>query len=118
MFVVFGLNGFFFFMPAPATIPAGAAALSGAFLQSGYLFALIMGTQLVAGVLLLINRFVPLALAILAPVIINIIAYHIFLYPTAIVPGLVVLALELYLVWSYRAAFRPMLVGRTDGLTD
>ena len=112
IFLVMGLNGFLFFLPQPASLPAGVVGLSTAFMKSGYLFQLIMGTQVIAGLLLLVNRFVPLALAVLAPVIVNIIAYHIFLWPATIGLPLVVLALELYLAWSYRAAFRPMLAIR------
>jgi hypothetical protein len=62
--------------------------------------------------LLLANRFVPLALALLAPVLVNIVLFHGFLAPSGSGPGLVLLALELYLAWSYRAAFRPMLAAR------
>ena len=112
IFLLMGLNGFFFFLPQPATLPAGVVALSTAFMQSGYLFQLIMGTQVVVGVLLLSNRFVPLALAVIAPVIVNIISYHIFLWPASIGLPLLVLALEIYLAWAYRAAFRPMLAMR------
>jgi hypothetical protein len=112
IFFVIGLNGFFFFLPQPSTIPAGAIALNGAFMQSGYLFQLIMGTQVVVGVLLLSNRFVPLALAVTAPVVVNIISFHVFLWPASIGLPLLVLALELYLAWAYRAAFRPMLALR------
>jgi hypothetical protein len=72
----------------------------------------VKGTELVAGALLLSNRFVPLALAILAPVLVNIVAYHAFLAPSGIGIGLVLVALTLYLAWSYRAAYRPMLAAR------
>ena len=65
--------------------------------------------QVIGGALLLSNRFVPLALALLAPVIVNIVAFHAFLAPSGVAIALVVLALELYLAWTYRAAFRPML---------
>ena len=72
-----------------------------------------MGTQLIVAVLLLLNLFVPLALAIIAPIIVNIIAFHVFLEPSGIGSGIVVLVLELYLVWMYRRAYRPMLAMRT-----
>jgi len=111
-FTVFGLNGFIHFLPQPKTMPEGTAALFGAFLKSGYLFPLIFGTQLLVGVLLLLNRFVPLALALIAPVIANIIAFHVALNPSGIGPGVVVLVLELYLAWAYRSSFGPMLAFR------
>jgi hypothetical protein len=69
-------------------------------------------TQTIVGGLLLLNRFVPLALALIAPVIVNIVAFHVFLEPTGIVIAFVVLALEIYLAWAYRAAFRSMLASR------
>ncbi len=110
IFLVFGLNGFLHFLPQPKTMPEGAAAFAGALAKTGYMFQLIMGTQLLVAILLLLNCFVPLALALIAPVIVNIIAFHIFLAPSGIGPGAVVLVLEIYLAWEYRKAYRPMLV--------
>ena len=113
MFFVFGLNGFLHFIPEPKTpMPEGAAAFAGALMNTGYMFQLVSGTQLLTGVLLLMNRFVPLALALLAPILVGIITFHIFLAPTTIAPAIVVVALELYLAWAYRHAFRPMLAMR------
>jgi len=112
IFLVFGLNGFLHFIPQPKTpMPEGAVSLLGGFMKSGYMFPLIFGTQAMVGVMLLVNRFVPLALALIAPVIVNIIAFHLFLEPSGIAPGAVVLALEVYLAWAYRQAYRPMLAG-------
>jgi len=113
IFFVFGLNGFLHFIPQPKTMPDGAVAFFGALMGTGYMLPLIMGTQLLTGVLLLLNRFVPLALALIAPVIVNIVAFHAFLDPAGLVMAAVVLALELYLAWSYRKAFGPMLAART-----
>lgn len=110
LFTVTGLNGFLDFLPQPKDpMPSGALAFAGAMMATGYLFPLVMGTQLVTGLLLLANRFVPLALALLAPVVVNIVAFHLFLAPSGLGPALVVLALELYLAWTCRAAYRPML---------
>jgi len=64
-------------------------------------------------VMLLTNRFVPLALALLAPIIVGIITFHIAMQPATIGPGIVVLAMELYLAWAYRGAFQSMLRART-----
>ena len=114
MFFVFGLNGFLHFIPEPKTpIPEGAAAFAGALMQTGYMFPLVMGTQVLVGALLLLNRFVPLALALIAPIIVGIVTFHIFLAPSGLAMAGVVLALELYLAWAYRQAFRPMLAMRT-----
>lgn len=60
--VVFGLNGFFNFVPPPATpLPEAAAAFAGALAKTGYMMQLIGATQLIVGLLLVLNRFVPLA---------------------------------------------------------
>ncbi len=112
IFTVTGLNGFLNFLPAPASMPEGAMAFAGALMKTGYLFPLLMGTQIVAGVLLLSNRFVPLALALLAPIVVNIVAFHVFLSAPGLALALVVLALELYLAWAYRDAYQPMLAMR------
>lgn len=82
LFFVTGLNGFLNFLPQDASgMPAEALAFSVALAQTGYMLPLTMGVQLVSGVLLLANRFVPLALALLAPVVVNIFAFHVFLAP-------------------------------------
>lgn len=114
LFVFAGLNGFLNFVPAPTSLPKGAAAFALALFQSGYMMQLIAGTQLVAGALLLANRYVPLALALLAPVIVNIVAFHAFLLPSGLVMAGIVLALELHLAITYRAAYRSMLAARVS----
>jgi uncharacterized membrane protein YphA (DoxX/SURF4 family) len=113
VFFIFGLDGFLHFVPQPTEPPPqGAMELAIAMMKSGYLFELIKGTEVIVGLLLLTNRFVPLALALIAPVIVNIVAFHAFLAPTGMVIPLALVALELYLAWHYRARFRPMLAAR------
>jgi uncharacterized membrane protein YphA (DoxX/SURF4 family) len=112
VFTVFGLNFFLHFLPMPPAQPP-AAAFAGALFASGYLFPLLKTTEVVAGLLLLSGRFVPLSLAVLAPIIVNIVGFHLFLAPDGMALPLALLAAELYLAWSYRAAFAPMLRART-----
>src|SRR5262252_8536288 len=107
-FFTFGLNGFLHFLPAPPP-PAAAGAFLGALFATGYMFPLIKGTEVLTGLLLLSNRYVPLALTLIAPVIVNIIAFHAFLAPAGLALPIVLLATEVYLAWSYRDAFAPML---------
>ncbi len=109
-FFVFGLNGFFNFLPQPsAPLPEGAIAFLGALMQSGYMFPLIFGTQTIVGMLLLSNRFVPLALVLIAPFIVNSVAFHIFLEPSGRGIAFVFLVIQVYLAWMYRNAYRPVL---------
>lgn len=114
-FFVFGLNGFLNFIPTPPPDPNDPAMAFGvAMVATGYLFPLVKGTEVVVGALLLANRFVPLALALLAPVLVNIVCVHVFLAPSGLPMVLVLLALELYLAWSYRHVYRPMLAARVE----
>jgi uncharacterized membrane protein YphA (DoxX/SURF4 family) len=113
VFFVFGLDGFFHFFPAPALDPNNPAMAFGiALMNTGYMFKLIKGTEVLCGALLLSNRFVPLALAMLAPVVVNILGVHVFLDRSGLPIALVVLALELHLAWTYRSVYLPMLRAR------
>ncbi|HEY6725544.1 MAG TPA: DoxX family protein [Polyangiaceae bacterium] len=105
VFAVFGLNGFLHFLPMPP--PQGAAAdFMGALAATGYMFPVIKGVEVVAAVLLLSGRLPALALLLLAPIVVNIIAFHAFLAPAGLALGLVVLALGVFLARQYWPAFR------------
>ncbi len=107
VFFVFGLNGFLHFMPNPPPTPA-AGAFFGALIATHYMFFLIFGAQVLGGALLLVGVAVPFALVILAPVVVNIVFFHIFLSPDLLPMALVVAAFEVFLAWHYRAAFAPL----------
>jgi uncharacterized membrane protein YphA (DoxX/SURF4 family) len=111
-FTVFGLNYFLEFMAQPPP-PAAAAAFLGAFVTSKFL-ALVKVIEVGAGLLLLANRYVPLALTMLAPILVGMVYFHARLAPDGIVPALVFMAIEVVLAWSYRAAFAPMLRARVN----
>ena len=108
VFVFFGLNGFLQFLKAP--LPTG---LAGQFLmalfQSHYVW-FICAVQIVGGMLLLVNRYVPLALTLLGPVIVNIILYHLLLNPAAAQLAVVVTILWLFLFYRYRQNFSGLFV--------
>jgi putative oxidoreductase len=112
VFFVFGLNGFLHFIPNPPP-PAAAGEFFGAMIESGYMIPLIFAAQVTGGALLLIGVAVPFALVILAPVIVNIVAFHFFLSPepAQIVIALVVALLEIILALYHRAAFAPLFRG-------
>ena len=113
--LVFGLNMFFNFIPQPKKpIAEGAMAFAGALMKSGYMMPMIGTTFLIVSVCLVSNRFVPLALALFAPFIANSILFHIFLEHSGLPMAIVFLALELYLAWAYRSAFRSMLAARVS----
>ena len=111
--LVFGLNAFFNFIPQPKTpLPEGAVLLFTAMIKSGYFMPMFGVLFLIVGVCLVTNRFVPLALALFAPFILNSILFHSFLEHSGLPMSAVFLAVELYLAWSYRSAYRSMLAAR------
>lgn len=112
VFTVFGLNGFLGFLPMPEMGQEGGAFM-GALAATGYMFPLIKGTEVVAGLLLLGNRYVPLALTLLAPVTVNILLFHTLLEPGAAMPLLIVAA-QLGLAYAHRAAFRGVLSAKNE----
>src|SRR3954447_14624903 len=82
MFVVFGLNGFFHFIPMkPGDMPTGVAGQYFAALMQSHIIYVVAAIQVIGGALLLINRYVPLGLVLLGPVIFNILLFHIFMQP-------------------------------------
>jgi putative oxidoreductase len=108
MFIVFSLNFFFPFLPVPPPPPA-AGAFAGAMFATGYIFHLLKVLELASGIALLAGFFVPLALTVLAPIIVNIVFFHAFLAPSGLPIPLVILVLELFLAWAYRDSFAPLL---------
>jgi uncharacterized membrane protein YphA (DoxX/SURF4 family) len=106
VFFVFGLNGFLHFLPQPAP-PARALAFLGGLASTGYFFPLLKATEVLGGALLLAG-FVPFALTLLAPIVVNIVAFHAFLAPGNWPVVGIVLASELYLAVVHRSAFAPL----------
>ena len=112
IFTVFGLNGFLGFLPTPE-VPDAAGAFLGGLMAAPYMFPLIKGTEVLVGIALLTNRFVPLALTVLAPISVNIFLFHTVLAPEVALPVLIVSA-QLYLAWVHRDAYRGLLRARSS----
>jgi hypothetical protein len=103
IFLVFGLNGFLHFIRA--TMPSGVAGqFVGALAASNYLVVVFL-LQLVAAVLLLANRYVPLALTLLAPIIVNILLFHVLMAPAGLGLAIVTTVLWCLVFLSVRPAF-------------
>jgi hypothetical protein len=112
IFLVMGLNGFLNFIPLPA--PEGIASqFMGALYVSHYLWV-IFAFQVIAGVLLLINRYVPLAVAVLAPVIVNILTFHVSMAPSGLPLALFVALLWTLIFVDVRTAFSGLFLARVN----
>lgn len=112
IFLVMGLNGFLHFIPFPP--PAGVAGqFMGALYVSHYLWV-IFAFQVVAGALLLVNRYVPLALALLAPVIVNILTFHALMDSSGLPLALSVAVLWVVIFIDMRPAFSGLFQSRVE----
>jgi len=111
IFLVLGLNGFLNFL-SMGPMPTGLAGqFIGALFQSHYLWV-VAGLQVVGGLLLLVNRFVPLALVLLGPVIVNILLYHLLLNLTGIGMAILVTILWFIVFYGHRQYFSGIFVQR------
>jgi len=110
VFFGFGLNGLLHLFPLPPARGAAALFING-LVATRYFFPLLFVTYLFTGAALVIGRFVPLALTVLAPIIVNIAVMHLFVPSSGaeIFLAALVTKLEIFLGWSYRSAFRPIL---------
>lgn len=116
LFFVSGLNKFLVFMPEPEMTEKGGAFIA-ALMDSGYVMSLVALTETVCGALLLSGFFVPLALVLLAPIIVNIIGFHLALDPAAagLATVAVVVALHGFLTVQHWEVYTPLLVAKAGG---
>jgi hypothetical protein len=116
VFVVFGLNFFLHFIAIPP-LPEGspAAAFMGAAYTTGFL-TFVKVLEILGGILVAIPKTRGLGLLVLGPIIVNILAFHIFivgggLFDPAIV---IVTVLAAFLLWSERDAFCKLAIKQAD----
>ena len=112
IFVVFGLNGFLNFL-SMGPMPSGLAGQFIGALALSHYFWVIAGLQIVGGVLLLVNRFVPLALVLLGPVIVNILLYHLLLNMSGVGLAIVVAILWFIVFYAHHQYFSGIFVQRS-----
>jgi len=110
--LVFGLNGFLNFLNM-GPLPSGFAGQFIIALAASHYLWVIAGLQVVGGVLLLVNRFVPLALVLLGPVIVNILLYHVFLNRSGAQLAILVTILWFIVFYGHRQYFSGIFVQRT-----
>jgi putative oxidoreductase len=112
IFLVFGLNGFLNFIHGP--MPTGVAgqylAVMGGTLYIHFVFVV----QIVGGLLLLSGQFVPLALVLLGPVIINILLFHVSMQPSGLPPGLLATLLWFVVFFGVRKAFAGIFAQKVE----
>lgn len=107
IFLIAGLNGYFVIFGLEPFISTSPEAMS--LFEFGYLLIFEKSLEIICGVLLLINRFVPLALAILSPIIANIFLLHLFLDQSLLLLAVVIVIIQSYLLFCYRKNFISLL---------
>jgi uncharacterized membrane protein YphA (DoxX/SURF4 family) len=107
MFAVFGSNAFLHFIPMQP-MPGHAGEFIGAMAATGYLQT-VAAFQVIGGLLLIIGRFVPLGLTLLAPIIVNILLFHIYFERSGLGMAVAVVLVFLFLIWRYRDSFAWLL---------
>jgi putative oxidoreductase len=112
VFTFFGLNGFLNFLPQPPLPTGPAGQFLTALFASHYLY-LIAGVQVISGILLLINRYVPLAIVLLGPMLVNILAYHLLMNSLGLSIAAVVALLWIVLFVYHRQHLACIFVQRT-----
>lgn len=108
IFVVFGLNGFLNFIPMPP-MPDAAAGFFMPLIKTGYFLPFLKGVEIIIGLALIANVFVPLSLVIVTPIIIQIILFHIFLDISGLAMGIVLAIILIFLAYQNRAAYTALL---------
>ena len=106
----FGLNGFFQFMPMGGEMPEAAMAFFAGISAIKYFIPLKYGLYIAIGLALLIKKWVPIALIVLASISVNIVLYHLFVQPETILPGLVIFLLNVFLGYKYWDSYKQLFV--------
>ena len=108
IFFIFGLNNILHFLHMP--YPSGDALTWFGIMAAHGWMTFVGVIMVIGGLLLLVGRFVPLALVLLGPVIVNILLYHALLWPHGYAPAIVVAVLEVVLLAFYHRSFLPLFV--------
>lgn len=105
--LVFGASKFYSFMPA-MEMPEPAGNFMMALMATGYMLKLVGATEIVVGLLLLLNKWTPFALVVLAPLSLNMLLFHVFLAPAGIGPAALVTLINTYLIYTYWKKFKTL----------
>jgi len=99
IFLLSGIVGLFNLVPPPDNLPQDMVTFMNGMMATKYLFPLVKGTEIICGALLIMGFFVPLALIVLAPVVLNIFLLHVFMQPSGLPIAIFIGALEVYLAF-------------------
>ena len=110
IYLVFGLDYFFHFIPYEPNHTGKVAAFKAALMSVGYFYPMIKSIQIVGGLSLLINRYAPFFAVVLFPISLNVFLYHTILVPSGWLMGVLLIVPNLFLGYAYRNHYRGMFV--------
>jgi len=110
IYLVFGLDYFFHFIPYEPNHTGKVAAFKAALMSVGYFYPMIKSIQIVGGLSLLINRYTPFFAVVLFPISVNVFLYHTILVPSGWLMGVLLIVPNLFLGYAYRNYYRGMFV--------
>ena len=113
---LFGAVAYFFNLVTPPPLEGSMKTFNEGLAASGYFFTLLKVTELVCGLLLISGRFVPLALVILSPIIVNIFFVHALLDRTGLPVAIFLVLANFFLAYFYRDAFKPLLTPKYEAM--
>lgn len=105
--LIFGLNGFLNFFPLPE-MTEEAGTFAGSLAQTGYIFPIVGALQIIVGVLLIVNKFSPLTLIVIFPIMLNAFLLHLFLDPAGMAGSLVAIILNVFLFIAHRESYKNL----------
>ena len=113
LFIVFGLNGFFHFIQLPLPTPEAGAFL-GALAKTGFIFPIVKSIEILFGMSLILNRYVPLALIVITPILVVITLHHLILDISGIGLTVLLVLLHGFLVFKYNTFYKQLFSVKTE----
>lgn len=108
IYLVFGLDYFFRFIPYEPNHTGIVAAFKKALMDIGYFYPMLKSIQIAGGISLLINEYAPFFAVVLFPISVNVLLYHTILVPSGWLMGVVLIVPNLFLGYAYRKYYSSM----------
>lgn len=114
IYLVFGLDYYFHFIPYQPNHTGAAAEFKNGLMAAGYLYPMMKSIQIVGGISLLINRYAPFCAVVLFPISLNVFLFHTILVPSGWVMGVLLLVPNLFLGYAWRKYYSGMFVKKAE----
>jgi putative oxidoreductase len=114
IYLIFGLDYFFHFIPYQPNHTGDAAAFKDGLMAAGYFYPMMKSIQIFGGISLIINRYAPFSAVALFPISLNVLLFHTLLVPSGWYMGVLLLGPNLFLGYAYRKYYSGMFVKKAE----